>query len=184
MLKAMFDRLIDLIVDFIHLFQFWTIVDAYEKGLVLRFGRFSRVLEPGIHLLWPFGIERVLSDNIVPHPMTLAQMSVTSKDGRSVVLTPIVTYRIRGIEKFLLEVEGGDQVVTDFAPGVISNFILNHTWDEIRSPGTPETLRKLVHDGVKQWGITITTLQLRDLTTARSFRLWNENNEHSILSMG
>ena len=34
------------------------IVDQKEQGVVIRFGRFNRLTEPGLHMKLPFGIER------------------------------------------------------------------------------------------------------------------------------
>ena len=34
-------------------------VDTDEKGVVLRFGKFSRITDPGLHFKIPFGVETV-----------------------------------------------------------------------------------------------------------------------------
>ena len=46
----MLDRLIDLITDFIGLFQIYTFIDEYERGVVLRFGRYNGMNLTGTEL--------------------------------------------------------------------------------------------------------------------------------------
>jgi regulator of protease activity HflC (stomatin/prohibitin superfamily) len=53
----MFDRLIELILQFIELFKFWHIVDPYEEALVLRLGKLNRHLaECGYYLIIPLSL--------------------------------------------------------------------------------------------------------------------------------
>jgi membrane protease subunit HflK len=46
------------IIIFIILATSIFIVDQKEQGVVIRFGRFNRLTEPGLHMKLPFGIER------------------------------------------------------------------------------------------------------------------------------
>jgi Cu+-exporting ATPase len=41
----------------------WTVIGPDETGLLQRFGRFERTLEPGLHMRWPAPIERVSTFN-------------------------------------------------------------------------------------------------------------------------
>ena len=40
------------------------IIDADEQGVVLRFGRFARQIEPGPHLRWPYPVEEVFKPKV------------------------------------------------------------------------------------------------------------------------
>ena len=41
-------------------FNCLVLVTEQQRGVVLQFGQFSRVLQPGPHVKWPWPIERVL----------------------------------------------------------------------------------------------------------------------------
>ncbi len=45
----MFDKLIDLIVTFIHDILPWKIVDQWEEGVHLRTGKFKKIVKPGLN---------------------------------------------------------------------------------------------------------------------------------------
>ena len=58
-----------------------TVVRPHERGMVLRFGRLVKVLEPGLHLKWPWPIESVevpqYTERDAQGKVTLASQTVT-----------------------------------------------------------------------------------------------------------
>ena len=64
------------------LFQFWTIVDQYERGVVLRLGKYLRTIEPGFHWLLPLGIDRAILHEVILTTRQLDEQSLTTYDGK------------------------------------------------------------------------------------------------------
>ena len=64
----MFEKLIDLLVGAWHRLCPLEIIEAYNRGVVLRFGRYHRTLEPGLHWKWPVAedVVSVLSPDALP----------------------------------------------------------------------------------------------------------------------
>ena len=60
----MFNKLIDLLITFIGLFQCWTYVPPYERGVILRRGLLNRVIGPGWQWLWPVGFAHMGSRKV------------------------------------------------------------------------------------------------------------------------
>jgi regulator of protease activity HflC (stomatin/prohibitin superfamily) len=169
----MLNRLIDLLITVWESLLPFTVIYDFERGVILRLGRYNRSIGPGFHWRWPLGIEAVFIDNVVPHPIALAQQSLTTADKLTIVLTPIITYRIQNVRKFLLELEGGEQAIMDVAPGIITDYVMEHDWEILcDDKNVSEELRTLIHEAVKEWGVKVTKVQLRDLSIAKSYRLW------------
>lgn len=101
----MLDKLVDFIVQCITLFKFWAVYQPYEAGALLRLGKFIRVLEPGFHWRYPFGIDQCLVEHTVPSTHSLGDESATTADGKSIGFHAVITYRVRDIAKALLEVD-------------------------------------------------------------------------------
>lgn len=169
----MIDKLIDFLIGIIDLFRFWQIVDEYERGIVLRLGRFHREIGPGLHWQIPFGVDRPLVDNVVPRTINLGEQSLTTSDGKGVVISGVVTARIHSIKKSILEVESVDQALMDACGGEISSVVSAATWDELHTGALAEKLTDVCRKRGWRWGIEIIQVQLTDLTLARSIRLWN-----------
>jgi regulator of protease activity HflC (stomatin/prohibitin superfamily) len=168
------DRLVDVLLSFIELFQCWTVIDQYERGVVLRFGKHVRTLQPGFHPVWPMGIEQVLVDNVVPTTTNLSSQSLTTLDGKHVVLSGVVTWSIRHIEKVVLEVEGADEVLADSCYGYIGVMVAASTWEQVRDPVFVEEVTREIRKRAFAYGIEVHRVAFQDMTLCRSVRLWHE----------
>jgi len=116
------------------------IVDQKEQGVVLRFGRFVRLTEPGLHFKLPFGVERKYK---VPTQMVLkeefgfrtARPGVTTVyheadfPNESIMLTGdlnivdvewIIQYRIVDPVNWLFAVENQRKTIRDISQSVIN----------------------------------------------------------------
>lgn len=165
------DRFIEFIIDCIQVFQFWVVIDEYERGVLLRFGKFNRILEPGIHWVIPLYIDKAIHDNVVTRTTELQPQTLTTKDNRTVSVTAVVTSNIRYIKKALLEVEGVDHALIDSCAASVGAHVASVTWDELRSKDITETLTKLCRENAWRYGIEIERVQLADLALSRVIRL-------------
>lgn len=172
----MFDRLVDLVIQCIGLFKPWEVVACYESGVVLRFGRHHRTLGAGFHWVWPLGIEHVFTANIVTNTTNLGVQSLTTKDGHSISISGLLTWKIIDAPKFLLEVEGGGEAIADLTFGAVADLVQSHTWEQVSEPEFPARVATKLRRRAGRYGIEIERLQFSDLTRCRSLRLWNAPN--------
>ncbi len=182
----MFDKLIDVLVQFLHFFQFLHVVRAYQEGIVLRFGRCHRVKEPGLAWVWPFFIEEIYTVGVVDEPMTVGPQSLTTSDGVQVVTTALFITTVKDIRKFLLEFEGANAGILLIGHGAVAELVESHTWDELSKrtvgddeeeenpklkPSISKKLASLLRRKVDKYGVGVTRAQIIELTKARSLRL-------------
>jgi regulator of protease activity HflC (stomatin/prohibitin superfamily) len=167
----MLDRLIDLLLQTLGLFQFWTVLDEYERGVVLRLGRFHREIGPGFHWMVPMGIDMALTDNVVTRTDTTRNLTLTLRDGTTVVCSAVVRYNIRDVKKALLEVEGIDHVIQDCVFGNISDVVRGASWEDLPSPEFGENLTKMCRRQAWRYGVEIENVVFSDLCRSRSLSL-------------
>lgn len=167
----MFDKLIDLFKQFGRIFVFWYVADPYEGGVVLRLGKFHRMISMGLNWIIPFSAERVLLANCATHTLIVGPQSLMTKDGRQVVLSCVVTCTVEDPKAFILEINGGMAALDDASAGVVSKLIMDHTLPELQAMDISNELTKDVRRFSKPWGIAITRVQLIDFTLTRSIRL-------------
>ena len=89
----MFDKLILVIQQFGHSIMPVFVVDMWEKALVLRFGKFNDIKEPGLHWKIPF-VDSVWHQTVVTQSIHLHPQSITSLDYKNIVVRAIVRYDI------------------------------------------------------------------------------------------
>lgn len=165
------EKLVELLTQVWQFFIPFRILDDYERGVVLRLGRFSREIGPGWNWIWFLGIEKALSENVVPKTFDLPAQSITTKDGIEVLVSTVVTAKIRNIKKALLEVDGGGSVIKDACIGSIGTMVASSTWEELRHKDFPEKLRKACHERATVWGWDIMAVQAGDLTRSPTLRI-------------
>ncbi len=173
----MLDRLIDVIVEFVGLFQIYTFIDQYEEGVVLRFGKFNRIAEPGWLWILPLNFETVLVDNVVPTTTELGVQSLHTSDGHHINIQGVLFWKITDIRKVLLDVEDADDALTDAATGYISEMVADHTWDEIRSSQFVKQLKSKIQEQAREWGIKVMKVYISDCSKTRAIRMWHEGWE-------
>lgn len=184
----MFERLADLLIDFLGLFQFFTTVAPYEEAVVLTLGRYTRtirsddgwrmflILGPrtGFHLYFPFQVEEVYRENVALEGAFYTKMSLSTKDDEQICLDPLVSYKIKDVRKFILEVEDAEVVLRAAVRGAISEAVMTSTWSEIRSPEWREQLFKQCRRRAFAWGIELVQLDFSDLIKVKTINLIQE----------
>lgn len=168
----MFDKIIDVLLQCFDFLIPFTVMDQFERGVILRFGKLHREIGPGFHWHWPLAIERCLFDNVVDRTVNLGSQSLTTRDGRNVTVSGVITARIRDIKKALLEVEGFDDALKDSCYGAIAVAVSSHTWEEIQQETFSDALTKACRDQANEYGIKIKRVQLTDKTIAKPIRLY------------
>lgn len=173
---SMFDKLIDLFVQFIEVFQFWRVVDQWEKGIVLRLGKFHRMARPGLMFIWPLHIEQLFVEDIFRKVTTLAPQSLTTADGVGVVASPVVTYKVVNVKKVILQAGGHEEAIIAVVPGKIGELIMGANWTDLNTEEFRATLTTASDEAAQEWGVEILEVRFANLVKARSYRLFNENN--------
>lgn len=104
----------------------WTSIGAQQVGVVLRFGRFEQVLQPGLHLRLPPPIDRVRKIDI-GHARTVGdEARVLTSDGQLVLVDYDVHYKITDVRKFLFTTRDAEQVVRDAATAAARAAVGSH----------------------------------------------------------
>ena len=151
------------------LFTAWFQVEADSVGVILRLGKYSRTMGPGLHLKIPFGIESVY---IVPSQRQLKEEYGFRTDipGRrtrysgldypqeSLMLTGdlniadvewSVQYRISDPFKFLFKVRNVRATFRDMTEAVMREIVGDRTVNEVLTVGRTE-LAQAVEDGLQE----------------------------------
>lgn len=168
----MFDRLVDLIIQFMHLFHFMVVLPEYEKGVQLRFGKFVRVLEPGLHFIVPFAVDEIMREAVVPTTHSLGDEATCTKDGKTAAFHAVVTYQVRDIRKAMLDVNDTDHAVRDACAGEIGKLMRERTWEELQhSEALLDDLTAVCRKRGFRYGIEIMSVQLASLALAKNIRV-------------
>ncbi len=101
----------------------WAVVDAQQQGVVLRFGKFARVMTPGFNMKWPRPIENVLKVDATKIRATTDQVRMLTKDENIVLVDFNVQYQVADAQRFLFSVRDPDSTVKQAAESAVREVI-------------------------------------------------------------
>ncbi len=170
----MLDRLIDILIEFVELFQVFIFVDEFEEGVVLRRGRFHRTVKPGMRWILPLGQEDVIVVNVKPEPMYLDLQSLHTQDGYISNIQVGIIWRVTDVKVFLIDNEDTEDMVGLLSAGVVSASVQGCKWAEIVDPVYAGTLKAPMNRKVRKRGAEIDEVIVQDFAAGTAGRLWHE----------
>jgi regulator of protease activity HflC (stomatin/prohibitin superfamily) len=170
----MFDKLIDVITNWWSQIVPAVIVPNYEQGVLLRNGKFIKVLQPGFHVKLPI-FDEVITQHVVVTTLSLAPQSLYTKDKQNIVVKGVIKYRISDVQTFLLEVYDAQDALADMTQSIIKNIIITTSLEQCLDPEIDNILSKKVRVEAKKWGVDVQQVTLTDIAPIRSFRIINDS---------
>ena len=167
-----FDKIFELLISLRDWFNPLYIVKDFEQGVVLRFGKYNRTIEPGLHWTWPCSIEEPMKDTVVRRTAYLAVQSLTTKDGKAFNSSPIVIYKVRNIKRWLLEVDDAADSIRDITYGLNDELCGKTLSVDMHTAEYASALTELVKAEGTEWGAAVIKVKFSDRSQSRSLRLW------------
>lgn len=94
-------------------FNCFVLVTEQQRGVVLRFGQFDRVMQPGPHFKLPWPLERVLKVNATEIKTFSDTVPVLTRDENIVSVEINVQYRVSDPQLYLFGTRSGDDVLKE-----------------------------------------------------------------------
>lgn len=184
----MFDKLVDLLVSWIKLFFFLYTLHPFQRGIVLRLGKYVKDVGPGIHWRWPFDIDEILYEHVAADSIVIGPQSLTTRDDVTVVVSVLVSFQVSDVRIVLLETSGVQKILQRATYGVVADFVTKHTWAQLRDVASDEgkdldldnEIAKAARRRAKKQGVHIFDIQFSDLTKSRSVRLIGSLPTHGV----
>ncbi|MCK4829374.1 hypothetical protein KA005_77335 [bacterium] len=170
----MFERLADFFVLSWEYITPFYIINTYEAGVVLRLGKYHRTVGAGLRWKWPL-IEAVLSTNTAVTTMELRAQTLTTLDGKSIVISSIVKYRITDVKPYMLEIWDSVDVISDTTLGAIKEVVTATDYKNLT--GVEKKVLRKVKKQVADFGVEVLNIVFADQGAIRSIRLISDSYE-------
>lgn len=176
----MFDRLIDLLVQFIDLFRFWEIVEAGEHGMRFTLGKAGKDFRAGFHWKLPFNIQKFIFFSTKTDTHELEPQTLISADGKNVTVQVYVKYRIRPEKAyaFIVELDEGSALF-DIGRTAVAEVIEKHPADIPRVLFEQKVL-DIMRNHLNQFGFKFLDCGLTQRTVSRTYRVIGGLNDGSM----
>lgn len=140
------------------------VVNQYERGIVLRLGKFHRTMDPGLRLIFPY-FDRMIKVDVRTTPMDIPKQEVITKDNVTVNVDAVVYYRVLDPRKAVLETTNYSYATSTFAQTALRDITGNFELDEILSKRDEisSQIKEIVDKQTDKWGIDIENVKLQNI---------------------
>jgi len=162
------------------------VVKQYEKGLVLRLGRYRHTVDSGLTFLVPM-IESLTAVDMRERVINVEPQKVITKDNVSVTVDAVIYYRISDPVKATFEVQNFGYAATTLAQTNLRNLIGDKSLDETLTARDTinANLRAVLDEATNTWGVKVTRVEVQkidppaDITEAMSRQMKAERDKRA-----
>jgi regulator of protease activity HflC (stomatin/prohibitin superfamily) len=162
------------------------VVSQYEKGLVLRLGRYRATVDSGLTFLVPV-VEDMVKVDMRERVINVEPQKVITKDNVSVTVDAVIYYRISDPVKATFEVQNFAYAATTLAQTNLRNLIGDKSLDETLTARDTinANLRLVLDEATNTWGVKVTRVEVQkidppaDITEAMSRQMKAERDKRA-----
>lgn len=164
------------------------IIRQYERGLVLRFGKYVRTADSGVNIIIPY-LEQIITVDMREQLISVAPQRVITKDNATVTVDAVIYYKVVDPVKAQFEVVDFDSAATTLAQTNLRNVIGDKQLDEALTARDVinENLREVLDDATNSWGVKVTRVEVQqieppvDITEAMSRQMKAERDKRAAI---
>lgn len=113
-------------------------IDPAERGVVMRFGQYISVLQPGPHIRFPRPIEQVVKVNVERIQTLTSDSAMLTGDENIVDVEVAIQYRIKDVKNYLFAIADPDVSVRRVTESAIRDIIGGSTLSFVITEGRAE----------------------------------------------
>lgn len=140
-------------------------VPQQQSWIVERFGKFNRILEPGLAILLPFIDQIRYVQNLKEVAVEVPTQSAITQDNVAITMDGVLYYRIVDSYKASYGVEDADFAITQLAQTTMRSEIGQMTLDKTLAERNQlnASIVQAINEAAQNWGILCLRYEIRDI---------------------
>lgn len=163
----MTDLVYGVVVLVIVLIALWLsvkVVKQWERGILLRFGRFVGMRSPGLNLIIPL-MDRLVKVDTRVETMVVDPQEVITNDNVTVSVDAVVYFQVTNAEAAIINVVDYKQATTQIALTTLRSVLGQSELDELLAhrDRINDMLREIIDQHTVPWGVHVTAVEVKDV---------------------
>jgi len=163
-------------------------VKQYERGIIIRLGKFHGMAPSGLTFIMPF-VDDIIRVDMREQVISVPPQKLITKDNVTVEVDAVVYYKVVDPAKSQFEVQDFGYACTTLAQTNLRNLIGDRTLDEtlVARDMINNNLRHVLDEATNNWGVKVTRVEVqkidppRDITEAMSRQMKAERDKRAAV---
>jgi len=146
-------------------------VNQYERGIVFTMGKYSRMWQPGWHLLIPV-FQKLTKVDVRVKAVDVPDQEAITKDNIPVRINAVIYFKVSDAAKAIIEVEDFFGAVSQLAQTTMRNAVGEVTLDDLlqKKKQVSDSIKVVVDKVSDSWGIDVQSVELKDIVLPESLK--------------
>lgn len=146
-------------------------INQYERGILFIRGKYSRVLNPGWHIIWPI-FESCQKIDIRTKAGDVPEQEAITSDNVSIRINAVIYYKVFDAGKALCEVENYNYAVGQLAQTTMRNVVGTVTLDQLLTDREKisSNICAIIDKATDPWGIKVENVELKDISLSQEMQ--------------
>ena len=160
-----------IVIFFIIVFSSIRQINQYERGILFVRGKYSKVLEPGWHVIWPI-FQSCKKIDIRTRAVDVPEQVAITSDNVSIKINAVIYYKVFDAGKALCEVEDFHYAVGQLAQTTMRNVVGTVTLDQLLTDREKISgnICQIIDKATDPWGIKVENVELKDISLSQEMQ--------------
>lgn len=151
-------------IVFFFVFPGLKVINQYERGIVLTFGKYTSTRNPGLNWIFPW-VQKIIKIDIRIATVDIPQQEAITKDNVPVGINAVVYFQVMRAEDAFLKVQNYPNAISQYAQAALRDVIGGVELDVLLTERdtTADEIKKIVDQATEGWGINVTAIKIQDI---------------------
>jgi regulator of protease activity HflC (stomatin/prohibitin superfamily) len=141
------------------------IINEYERGVLFRLGRLMDMKGPGLRLIIPFGIDRLVKIDLRTVTLEVPPQEVITLDNVTIKVNAVIYFMVVDPRNAVTRVANFINATSQIAQTTLRSVLGQSSLDELLANREKinAKLQQIIDEQTEPWGIKVSTVEIKDV---------------------
>jgi regulator of protease activity HflC (stomatin/prohibitin superfamily) len=141
------------------------IINEYERGVLFRLGRLMDLKGPGLRLIIPFGIDRLVKIDLRTVTLEVPPQEVITLDNVTIKVNAVIYFMVVDPRNAVTRVANFINATSQIAQTTLRSVLGQSSLDELLANREKinAKLQQIIDEQTEPWGIKVSTVEIKDV---------------------
>ena len=141
------------------------IINEYERGVLFRLGRLMDLKPPGLRLIIPFGIDRMVKIDLRTVTLEVPPQEVITLDNVTIKVNAVIYFLVVNPRDAVNKVANYINASSQIAQTTLRSVLGQSSLDELLANREKinATLQRIIDEQTEPWGVKVSTVEIKDV---------------------